>query len=61
MFEDGDVEGRFMDDVVKERGIRCQVDKGVDVDMETTLTWAVETVMRELEKLAVKFKASHAS
>jgi nicotinamide/nicotinate riboside kinase len=51
MFEDGDVEGKLRDDVLAEWKINAQVDKGPDVDMETTLKWAVETLMRELEKL----------
>lgn len=51
MFEDGDVEGKLKDDVLAEWKINAQADKGPDVDMETTLNWAVEILMRELERL----------
>ncbi len=54
MFENGDVEGKMKDNVIKESKIQAQLDKGPDVDMETTLKWAVETLMRELEKIAAK-------
>lgn len=47
MFEDGDVEGRFKEHVLEKSGIKCQ-EGGVDMDMETTLKWAVMTLMREL-------------
>lgn len=50
LFEDGNVEGRFNETVLSEKGIRAQTDKEPDVDMETTLEWAVETIMSELEK-----------
>lgn len=53
MFEGGDVEGKLKADVLKKLGINAQPDKGPDVDMETTLGWAVETLMEELERLAV--------
>ena len=51
MFENGDVEGKLKDDVLMQWKINAQADKGPDVDMETTLKWAVETLMKELEKL----------
>jgi nicotinamide/nicotinate riboside kinase len=51
MFESDDVEGNFKDGVLKETGIRCQEGK-LDVDMETTLTWAVETLMEQLPLIA---------
>lgn len=51
MFENEDVEGNFKAGVLKETGIKCQKD-GVDVDMETTLKWAVETLMEELPLIA---------
>jgi nicotinamide/nicotinate riboside kinase len=54
MFENGDVEGKLKDDVLTECKINTQADKGLDVDMETTLNWAVETLMKELEKLKTK-------
>jgi nicotinamide/nicotinate riboside kinase len=47
MFEDGDVEGKLQGDVVKQRGIRCQ-EGGLDIDMTTTLKWAVDLLMEEL-------------
>jgi nicotinamide/nicotinate riboside kinase len=51
MFESGDVEGALREDVVKETGIKSQVD-GVDRDMETTLRLAVHTLMDQLPLLA---------
>jgi len=51
MFENEDVEGKLKEDVVKERNINCQ-DGGVDVDMTTTLQWAVDTLMEQLPLLA---------
>jgi nicotinamide/nicotinate riboside kinase len=50
LFADGDVQGNLREDVLRKEGILAQVGKGLDVDMETTLEWAVETVMQELEK-----------
>lgn len=50
MFENEDVEGNFKEDVLKEWKILCQTEKGPDVDMETTLKWAVDTLMRQLEE-----------
>jgi nicotinamide/nicotinate riboside kinase len=52
MFEDGNVEGQFKEDVLKETGIHAQTQKDPDVDMETTLKWAVEVVMKSLEELS---------
>jgi nicotinamide/nicotinate riboside kinase len=52
MFGGSDVEGRMRDDMLVEWNIKAQADKGPDVDMETTLEWAVETLMKELEKFA---------
>lgn len=49
MFKGENVEGDFKDDVLKEWNIKCQ--HGLDVDMETTLTWAVETLMEQLPLL----------
>jgi nicotinamide/nicotinate riboside kinase len=51
MFEGEDVEGTLKEDVVQETGIRSQ-DGGVDIDMKTTLTWAVETLMDQLPLIA---------
>jgi len=50
MFEDGNVEGTLKEEVVKETGIKSQ-DGGLDVDMETTLKWAVEILMDQLPLL----------
>jgi nicotinamide/nicotinate riboside kinase len=51
MFENEDVEGKLKEDVVKQWAIKCQ-DGGVDVDMTTTLEWAVDTLMEQLPLLA---------
>lgn len=51
LFEGGDVEGELKRDVLTETGIHAQLGKGLDVDMETTLEWAVETIMKDLESL----------
>ncbi|RYP24896.1 hypothetical protein DL767_008520 [Monosporascus sp. MG133] len=51
LFEGGDVEGRPDGAVLAREGILAQTDKGVDVDMETTLEWAVETLMRQLGEI----------
>jgi nicotinamide/nicotinate riboside kinase len=53
MFEDGNVEGKLKEDVLEQWGIKAQLDKGPDVDMETTLKWAVETLMKELPKVKI--------
>ncbi|CZR52817.1 related to M.pneumoniae uridine kinase udk [Phialocephala subalpina] len=50
MFKGEDVEGDFKEDLLKEWNIKCQ-QGGLDVDMETTLTWAVETLMEQLPLL----------
>jgi nicotinamide/nicotinate riboside kinase len=47
MFEAEDVEGALKEDVLRETNIKYQ-DGGVDIDMETTLKWAVETLMEQL-------------
>lgn len=53
MFEGGDVEGRLKDDVVSDLGLKCQ-DDGLDIDMTTTLKWAVATLMEILPSVARK-------
>lgn len=53
LFEDGNVEGELRGDVLKEHGIKAQADNGLDVDMTTTLEWAVGTIMSELERLVL--------
>jgi nicotinamide/nicotinate riboside kinase len=47
MFENENVEGILKDDVLKDWNIKCQ-DGGVDVDMTTTLEWAVGQLMEQL-------------
>lgn len=49
LFVGGDVEGGFERGVVKAKDIRCQED--LDVDMGTTLEWAVKLLMKELPKI----------
>jgi nicotinamide/nicotinate riboside kinase len=51
MFEGEDVEGKLKEDVVKDTSVNSQ-DGGVDVDMETTLKWAVEMLMEQLPLIA---------
>lgn len=48
MFEGGDVEGEFQTDVLDAQGIKVMKEETVDVDMETMLTWAVNTILKEL-------------
>jgi len=50
MFEDEDVEGKLRKDVVESWRIRCQ-EGGMDLNMTTTLKWAVDTVMEQLQSL----------
>ncbi|KAL0940963.1 nicotinamide riboside kinase [Colletotrichum truncatum] len=52
LFENGNVEGELNQRVLQETGIHAQVGKGLDIDMETTLEWTVDTIMTELEKRA---------
>ena len=47
MFEGEDVEGKLKEDVVKEWRIKTQ-GAGVDIDMTTTLEWAVQMLMEQL-------------
>ena len=51
MFEGGDVEGVFKGNVLEETGILCP-EGGLDVDLESTLKWAVEVLMRKLPGIA---------
>lgn len=51
LFEGGDVEGQLKVDVLEKERIKAQVGKGLDVDMSTTLEWAVGTVISELERM----------
>ncbi|KAI8963373.1 P-loop containing nucleoside triphosphate hydrolase protein [Daldinia sp. FL1419] len=50
LFEGGDVEGTLDEGVLREKGILAQSGKGLDVDMETTFSWAVDELMRALEE-----------
>jgi len=51
MFENGDVEGELKEKVVREWDIRSH-EGGVDVDMTTTLQWAVDTLMEQVPVIA---------
>jgi nicotinamide/nicotinate riboside kinase len=44
LFENGDVEGKFKDQVLRAEHIDALGDRPVDVSIEETLCWAVETV-----------------
>ncbi|KKA30822.1 hypothetical protein TD95_005058 [Thielaviopsis punctulata] len=48
LFKDGDVQGEIDTDKAQENNIKVQSD-GLDVDMETTLSWAVEQVIATIE------------
>jgi nicotinamide/nicotinate riboside kinase len=50
LFDGGDVESPPNREALAASAILTQVDKGVDVDMATTLQWAVDTLMRVLEE-----------
>lgn len=54
LFENGNVEGELNEEVLREKGIKAQVGKGLDIDMETTLEWTVDTIITELETQASK-------
>lgn len=54
MFELGDVDGRLKEEKLQESGVEVQTDKGPDLEMETSLKWAVETLMRDLANLVVE-------
>lgn len=49
LFDNGDVEGPPNKATLEANGILTQLDKGIDVDMATTLEWAVDTLIHELE------------
>ena len=53
MFENENVEGKLKASVMKDWKIEAHAGEGPDVEMETTLKWAVHTLMRDLEELAV--------
>lgn len=50
LFDGGDVEGPPNEATLAANGILTQLDKGVDVDMATTLAWAADTLMAELAR-----------
>jgi nicotinamide/nicotinate riboside kinase len=54
MFEDNDVNGKMKRDALREAGIGVLSDRGPDVDMGTTLNWAVESLIRELTNLVAE-------
>ena len=54
LFETGDVEGRLSEEILAKEGILAQVGQGVDIGMEKTLEWAVDTIIEQLERLVHK-------
>ncbi|KAK8107677.1 P-loop containing nucleoside triphosphate hydrolase protein [Apiospora kogelbergensis] len=48
LFEKGDVEGELDGAVLKEKDILAQRGRGLDVDMETTFEWTVNTLIEQL-------------
>lgn len=50
LFKNGDVEGVPDKDVLDKAGISAQLGRGLDIDMEITLEWAVDLLMSELER-----------
>ncbi|KAK8086913.1 ribosylnicotinamide kinase [Apiospora phragmitis] len=48
LFEKGDVEGELDAAVLKEKKILAQQGRGLDVDMETTFEWTVNTLLEQL-------------
>ncbi|KAI6382597.1 hypothetical protein MCOR25_000599 [Pyricularia grisea] len=54
LFKNGDVEGELDMDAVRDSDILVQADRGTDVDMEITLEWVVEELMRELPRVAAR-------
>lgn len=54
MFVGGDAEKAMLNkDALERKGVIAQIDKSTDIDMETTLEWAVHQVMTAVEKLIV--------
>ncbi|KLU91950.1 hypothetical protein MAPG_10899 [Magnaporthiopsis poae ATCC 64411] len=51
LFENGDVQGKVDEAARASRDIRVQQGAGLDVDMATTLEWAVNTIMGELPRI----------
>jgi nicotinamide/nicotinate riboside kinase len=53
LFKDGNVEGTLRAEVLEKAGIRAQLDQGLDVEFGVTLEWAVDTIIRELERIVL--------
>jgi nicotinamide/nicotinate riboside kinase len=49
LFENGDVEGGLKEEVLTKEKILVQKGMGLDVDMEITFEWTVDTLMKQLE------------
>ncbi|KAH7160713.1 P-loop containing nucleoside triphosphate hydrolase protein [Dactylonectria macrodidyma] len=49
MFEGGDVEGKFREDVLDKEGIKFQKDAAVDADIVKTLEWTVDVILEKLK------------
>ena len=54
LFEEGNVEGKVKEEIIREHGIWVQGERGkVDADMEGTLEWAVGVVIGEMERIVL--------
>lgn len=49
MFEGGDVEGTYKNEVLRNEGIHVPPGKEVDMDMGAALDWAVHSILRALQ------------
>ena len=49
MFENGDVEGKYQEDVLEREGIRVMKEGGADGNMEKILEWTVDEILKELK------------
>ncbi|KAH6656335.1 P-loop containing nucleoside triphosphate hydrolase protein [Truncatella angustata] len=52
LFEDGNVEGKLKESSLDEKHILAQKGQGLDIDMETSFEWIVDTLIKQLEALA---------
>ncbi|KAK8039125.1 P-loop containing nucleoside triphosphate hydrolase protein [Apiospora rasikravindrae] len=52
LFEKGDVEAKLDGAVLKEKNILAQQGRGLDVDMDTTFEWTVDTLLEQLGRFA---------
>jgi nicotinamide/nicotinate riboside kinase len=50
LFENGDVDGQLDERSLKEKNILAQVGRGLDVEMDVSFEWVVDTLMRQLEQ-----------